>query len=52
MKADLLADWDPEALDRQVRASQRQQRYIKERFGTGLAGYSYGDSCAIVLTVS
>ena len=35
MKADLLADWDPAALDRRVRASQRQQRYIEENFGIG-----------------
>ena len=35
MKADLLADWDPAELDRQVRESQRQQRYIEENFGTG-----------------
>ena len=35
MKADLLADWDPAALDRQVRESQRQQRYIEEHLGTG-----------------
>ena len=34
MQADLLAEWDPVALDRQVRSSQRQQRYIEERFGT------------------
>ena len=33
MRADLLADWDPEALDRQVRASQRQQRMIEELVG-------------------
>ena len=35
MEADLLADWDPGALDRQVRATQRQQKFIEERFGTG-----------------
>ena len=35
MTADLLSNWDPAALDRQVRASQRQQKYIEERFGTG-----------------
>ena len=35
MKADLLADWDPADLDRQVRASQRQQRFIEENFGAG-----------------
>ncbi len=35
MKADLLADWDPAALDAQVRASQRQQRFIEGNFGTG-----------------
>ena len=35
MKADLLADWDPAALDKQVRASQRQQRFIEGNFGTG-----------------
>ena len=35
MKAALLADWDPAELDRQVRASQRQQRFIEENFGTG-----------------
>ena len=34
MKADLLADWDPVELDRQVRASQRQQRFIEANFGT------------------
>ncbi len=34
MTADLLSDWDPAALDRQVRASQRQQKYIEELFGT------------------
>ena len=33
MRADLLADWDPEALDRQVRESQRQQRMIEELVG-------------------
>ena len=31
----LLADWDPAALDAQVRASQRQQKYIEENFGAG-----------------
>lgn len=35
MRADLLADWDPAALDRRVRESQRQQRYIEEHFGIG-----------------
>ncbi len=35
MQADLLADWDPAALDRQVRATQRQQHFIEENFGTG-----------------
>ena len=35
MKAALLADWDPVALDRQVRESQRQQRFIEGNFGTG-----------------
>lgn len=35
MQAELLADWDPADLDRQVRASQRQQRYIEANFGTG-----------------
>jgi choline-sulfatase len=35
MRADLLADWDPAALDQRVRESQRQQRYIEEHFGIG-----------------
>ena len=35
LQADLLAEWDPVALDRQVRMSQRQQRYIESQFGTG-----------------
>ena len=35
MKADLLADWEPAELDRQARESQRQQKYIEARFGTG-----------------
>ncbi len=35
LQADLLAEWDPAALDRQVRMSQRQQRYIESQFGTG-----------------
>ncbi|MYD09174.1 MAG: choline-sulfatase [Chloroflexi bacterium] len=35
MEARLLSDWDPAALDRQVRASQRRQRFIEDRFGTG-----------------
>ena len=35
MRADLLSDWDPAALEVKVRASQRQQKYIEERFGTG-----------------
>ena len=35
MQADLLADWDPAALDREVRATQRQQRFIEENFGAG-----------------
>jgi choline-sulfatase len=35
MTARLLADWDPAALDKQVRASQRRQKYIEDRFGTG-----------------
>ena len=35
MNADLLADWDPAELDRQVRESQRQQRFIEDSFGTG-----------------
>ena len=35
MRGALLADWDPAALDRRVRESQRQQRYIEENFGIG-----------------
>ncbi len=35
MTARLLSDWDPTALDKQVRASQRRQKYIEDRFGTG-----------------
>ncbi|MCY3832488.1 MAG: choline-sulfatase [Chloroflexi bacterium] len=35
MKADLLADWDPAELDRRVRESQRQQKYIEDNFGVG-----------------
>ena len=35
MKARLLADWNPAALDQQVRASQRRQNFIEDRFGTG-----------------
>ena len=35
MEAALLADWDPAELDQRVRASQRQQRFIEENFGTG-----------------
>ncbi len=35
MKTDLLADWDPAALDAQVRASQRQQQFIEGNFGAG-----------------
>ena len=35
MQSDMLADWDPAALDMQVRASQRQQQYIESRFGVG-----------------
>ena len=35
LQADLLAEWDPAALDRQVRSSQRQQQYIEARFGAG-----------------
>lgn len=35
MRARLLADWDPAALDSQIRASQRRQKYIEDRFGTG-----------------
>ena len=35
MTARLLSDWDPAALDRRVRASQRRQKYIEDRFGTG-----------------
>ena len=31
----LLAGWDPAALDAQVRESQRQQKFIEQRFGTG-----------------
>ena len=34
MLSDLLSDWDPAALDRQVRESQRQQRYIEDLVGT------------------
>ena len=34
MQADLLEDWDPATLDRQVRETQRQQRYIEDNFGT------------------
>ena len=34
MQSDLLADWDPAALDRQVRETQRQQRFIEDNFGT------------------
>ena len=33
MRADLLADWDPADLDKRVRASQRQQRYIEDTAG-------------------
>ncbi len=35
MRADLLADWDPAALDKQVRETQRQQQFIERHFGTG-----------------
>ncbi len=35
MTDSLLADWDPAALDGQVRASQRRQKYIEEHFGAG-----------------
>lgn len=33
MRADLLADWDPTDLDKRVRASQRQQRFIEDVAG-------------------
>ena len=35
MRKRLLSDWDPAALDQQVRASQRRQKYIEDRFGAG-----------------
>ena len=42
MEAALLADWDPAALDRQVRESQRQQRFIEAEFRDGLAAGAVG----------
>ena len=35
MQARLLADWDPAALNQEVRASQRRQRYIEDVVGAG-----------------
>ena len=43
MQAALLADWDPAALDRQVRESQRQQRFIEEQLRHRLGGEARWD---------
>lgn len=35
LERELLARWDPAGLDARVRASQRRQKFIEERFGVG-----------------
>ena len=51
MTTRLLSHWDPAALDRQVRASQRRQKYIEDRSARAGATQPRADSPGILAKI-